>query len=182
VTALNIPAFISVATSVSTLYLALFCSIIFIIAIVAGGIVGQAGASRLLYGMGRDRVIPGKIFAYLHPKYKTPTFNILIMFVISVVGAMILDLGFASELVCFGAFIGFMFLNISVISHYFIKKKERSGVGTLTNLIFPLLGFGFCFYIWINMSIPSKMVGVTWFVLGIIYAAITTKGFRKLCF
>lgn len=173
-------AFISIIYKVGGQFLVAFCSIAFIVALVAGGIVAQAGAARLLYGMGRDNAIPRRIFAHLNAKHKTPVYNIIIMTVISIVGALILSLEVASDLVCFGAFIGFMFVNLSVLVHFYIRKKQRKGTDVIWNLIFPILGFMVCLYIWVNMSRISKIVGFSWMAVGIIYGAIKTKGFREL--
>lgn len=173
-------AFLEIATTVGGTFFSLFCSIVFIVAVLSGGVVGQAGASRLLYGMGRDGVIPNKVFGTLHPKYKTPVNNILIMYVLSIVGGMMMDLALASELVCFGAFVGFMLVNLSTFMRFYVTKKERGLTGFIRNLILPLTGFSICFYIWINMSLTAKTVGFSWLAFGIVYAAITTKGFKKL--
>ncbi|AKN32466.1 amino acid permease [Clostridium carboxidivorans P7] len=165
-------AFIFIIGKVGGQLLVVFCSVAFIVALIAGGVAAQAGAARLLYGMGRDNVIPKKIFAHLDPKHKTPIYNIIIMSIISIVGAWILSLETASDLVCFGAFIGFMLVNLSVLIHFYIKKRERTGIKFISNLVFPMLGFAICFYIWINMSKVSKIVGFTWMAIGIIYVMV----------
>jgi amino acid transporter len=41
--------------------------IILILASMGTGITGQLGAARLVCGMGRDKIIPNRIFAYLDP-------------------------------------------------------------------------------------------------------------------
>jgi amino acid transporter len=168
-------AFIFIIEKVGGHLLVVFCSVAFIVALIAGGVVAQAGAARLLYGMGRDNVIPKKVFAYLNPKHKTPVYNIIIMSIISIIGALILSLETASDLVCFGAFIGFMFVNLSVIVHFYIKKKERTGTKLIWNLVFPMMGFAICFYIWINMSKISKIVGFSWMAIGIVYGLIKSN-------
>lgn len=173
-------AFLSIAVLVGGETFSFICSVVFIVAVISGGIVGQAGAARLMYGMGRDGVIPEKLFGYLHPTYKTPVFNILLLFVLSIAGGMLMDLALASELVCFGAFVGFMLVNLSVMKLFFFTKKERGLVGYIRNLFLPLAGFSVCFYIWINMSQTAKMTGFAWLLIGLVYAAITTKGFKKL--
>src|SRR5438874_570967 len=44
--------------------------------------------------------------------------------------------------------------------------------------ILPLIGFAFCFLIWWNLNNLAKTVGGIWFVLGIAYVGIKTRGFR----
>jgi amino acid transporter len=156
--------------------LAVFVSVIFVVSVVAGGVVGQVGASRVLYGMGRDGVLPNKVFGYLHPKHRTPTWNILVLYVLSVGGALVLSLAVASEIVSFGAITGFMMVNLSVISYFYIRRGERRE--WVKYLLFPLLGFSVSFVIWIEMNAHAKEVGFTWLAIGIIYLAVMTRAFR----
>jgi hypothetical protein len=48
-----------------------------------------------------------------------------------------------------------------------------------TNLVFPLLGFSICFFIWLNLSRPAKIGGGAWILVGIIYGAVKTRGFQS---
>jgi len=139
------------------------------------GIAGQSSAARLMYGMGRDEVLPKKFFTYLHPKYQTPIFNILIMCVVGIVGSLVLDLTLVCELMNFGGLFGFMCVNLSVIVYFFFRKKERN---VIKYLILPGLGFIICCYLWLNLSRLSFIVGFSWLLIGFIFAAVSTKGFK----
>jgi putrescine importer len=44
-------------------------SFVLLVGGIASAITGQASASRLLYGMGRDRLLPQRIFGYIHPPH-----------------------------------------------------------------------------------------------------------------
>ena len=35
--------------------------------------------SRILYVMGRDRMIPERVFGYIHPTWRTPAINVLLV-------------------------------------------------------------------------------------------------------
>ncbi|MGO8785770.1 MAG: APC family permease, partial [Terriglobia bacterium] len=61
-----------------------------LLAQLGGGLAGVLGAARLLFGMGRDNVLPRKIFAHLSPGTNTPTYNILIIGAIAFFGALAL--------------------------------------------------------------------------------------------
>ena len=39
----------------------------------------HAGVSRLMYVMGRDGVFPTRFFGYVHPKWRTPAWNVLLV-------------------------------------------------------------------------------------------------------
>ena len=145
----------------------------------ASATASQASASRILFGMGRDRILPNKFFAHLNPIRKTPTYNIFLIGGISLT-ALFLSLGTAASLINFGALLGFAMVNLSVIAHYFIRNKERSPKNWFRYLIAPLFGAGICFTIWWNLDVNSKMLGFSWLAIGIVYLAIKTNFFRKL--
>ncbi len=44
------------------------------------------GSSRLMYGMARDGVLPGA-FSYIHPKFGTPSFGIIVLTLVGILGA-----------------------------------------------------------------------------------------------
>lgn len=156
--------------------LATIYTIAIIVSTFTAGLTGQASASRLMFSMGRDEVLPKKFFTYVHPRFKTPIFNILLMCIISVVGALALPISFVAELMNFGGLTGFMFVNLSVIVYYYFRKKEKRWI---RYFLLPALGFLICFYLFINLSPLTLKVGFAWMAIGLVYALITTKGFRK---
>ena len=138
----------------------------------------RAGASRLLLGMGRDGVISRRFFAHIDARYSTPDRGIYLMGAVSLVGALLLHFDLIVELLNFGAFVGFILVNLSVIRHFYLRLHRRSGMALATNLIFPLAGAGFCGYIWLNLSSKAQIAGFAWLGLGIGYLAVLTRGFR----
>ena len=151
---------------------------VLVVAGLASALTGQAGASRLLYGMGREGVLPRSIFAYLDPRYSTPTRSIYLMGAISLIGAMAVRFQLAAELLNFGAFVGFILVNLSVVRHYYIRLGERRGVCLFTNLLFPLAGALVCSYVWMCLTGKAKLVGFGWLLAGVLYLAVLTRGFR----
>ncbi len=152
---------------------------VLLVAGLASALTGQAGASRLLFGMGRDGVISRKIFAYVDEKYSTPTRSIYVMGGITLLGAILIRFQLAVELLNFGAFVGFILVNLSVIRHYYLRQRQRSGMNFVMNLVFPSLGALVCGYVWMSLSTPAKIVGFIWLGLGLAYLAYLTKGFSR---
>jgi putrescine importer len=155
-----------------------FTSVVLVVAAVASSITSQAGASRLLYGMGRDGILPRSLFGYLDPKRATPTRSICFMGFITFLGALFVSFQTVVELVSFGAFTGFILVNLSVIRHYYFRLGQRSGSGLLRNLLCPAGGVLVCTLVWLNLGGRAKLVGFTWLALGVIYLASLTRGFR----
>ena len=155
-----------------------FITFILLVAGLASALTGQAGASRLLLGMGRSGVISKRVFATVDPKYSTPTRSIYLMGVVSLLGSILIRFQLAVELLNFGAFIGFIFVNLSVIRHFYFVERRRTGFDLLTNLVFPVLGAAVCTYIWLNLSWKAQIAGFGWLAIGLVYLAFITKGFR----
>jgi amino acid transporter len=145
----------------------------------ASGITSQASASRLLFGMARDGRLPQALFGYVHPVLRTPVYSVLLMGGIACAGALVIDLDQSAELVNFGACLGFMAVNISVLVHYFFRLRMQQGIRIWTNLACPLAGLAICFYIWLSISPLAMRAGALWTVAGVLYLAVLTRGFRR---
>lgn len=151
---------------------------ILILANLGAGLSAQAGVSRLLFGMGRDGVLPRRFFTYLDPKRNTPLYSILLIGVLAFAGAMLLNYERAAELINFGAFLAFMGVNLATVRQFYWR---RSGPNRrfLSDAFVPAAGFLFCLAIWLSLSAPAKVVGGVWFAAGITYDAVKTKAFRE---
>jgi amino acid transporter len=143
-----------------------------VVAQFASGIAAQAGASRLLYAMGRDGVLPKKVFAYLHERLQTPVFGIALVGVVGLV-ALSLDVSTSTSFINFGAFTAFTFVNLSVIAVYL---RERGPV--LTNLIFPAIGAVVDVWLLVNLDGLALTFGLIWLGIGVVYLAVLTRMFR----
>jgi putrescine importer len=160
---------------------ALFYGISFVLLVggIASAITGQASASRLLYGMGRDRLLPVRIFGYVHPKLGTPVYSVLLMGGIHLAGALALQYTEAAELVNFGALIGFMAVNLCVWRLFFCRNRQRQGRFVILNLILPFLAFAVCLGIWVNLSRFALWLGAAWMGIGLCYLFMLTRGFKR---
>ncbi|MDQ0975400.1 putrescine importer [Neobacillus niacini] len=144
----------------------------------ASGLASHASVSRLLYVMGRDKVFPEKWFGYVHPKWRTPAINVLIVGVISL-SAWFFDLVTATSLINFGALMAFTFVNLSVISHFAVREKmHRTPKGFFDYIIMPLIGAGLVGVLWINLELSSLVMGGSWFLIGLAYLVFLTKAFK----
>ncbi|MEH7331285.1 APC family permease [Neobacillus drentensis] len=144
----------------------------------ASGLASHASVSRLLYVMGRDKVFPEKWFGFVHPKWRTPAFNVIFVGVISL-SAWFFDLVTATSLINFGALMAFTFVNLSVISHFAVRQKmHRSPKGFFDYIIMPLIGAAAVGILWVNLEISSLTMGLIWFGFGFMYLLYLTKAFR----
>ena len=142
---------------------------------------GMGAVSRILYGMGRDNILPKKFFGKLSKKFQTPVNNIVLTTLIAMSALFYQDnLMGAASLVSFGAVCGFFMVNLSVICHYFIKGKKRGGGNTLKYFIVPAIGMATLLVVFYYIEPSAKILGCVWLAIGIVYLAFKTKFFREL--
>jgi len=158
---------------------------VLLIANIGSGMGSQMAAARLLFGMGRGEALPKKFFGAIEPKRGIPRNNVLAVGGFALAGALLLEasatwLGggayeIGAQLLNFGAFIAFMGVNLAAFVHYCVRGKQW----TLSHVLPSVLGFVICFFIWLNLSTASKIVGAMWVLIGMLYGAYRTKGFKS---
>jgi len=160
-------------------FLAAFFTAAYVAGCIGSALTSQASVSRILFAMGRDSVLPRGFFGQLNARFGTPVLSILTVSVISLI-AIFIDLGLLAEMVSFGALIAFSAVNASVIKHYFLDEKLRSGAGdAITYLVAPAIGFVLTLWLWTSLSGRTFTVGLIWLAAGVVYLAVLTRGFRR---
>jgi putrescine importer len=145
----------------------------------ASGLASHASVSRLLYVMGRDNVFPEKYFGYVHPKWRTPALNVLMVGIVSL-SALFFDLVTATALINFGALVAFTFVNLSVFNHFWRREgRNKTWKDKLHYLILPLMGAATVAVLWINLEMTSLTLGLVWAAVGLLYLTYLTGRFRK---
>ncbi len=172
-------AFIDVTGRIGGVVLLKAMAFMLVIANIGAGLTAQVGAARLMFGMGRENVIPRKIFARLHPVRNTPDINIILLGLLAFVGAQFMSYELTAELLNFGAFLGFMGVNLAVIWKLWVQANNRHAKSFLLDLVLPGLGFFFCAVIWIGLGSPAKIAGAIWLLVGFVVLATHTRWFRK---
>lgn len=149
------------------------------ITVLASGMAAHAGVSRLMYVMGRDGVFPTRFFGYIHPTWRTPALNVLLVGAIALL-AINFDLVTATALINFGALVAFTFVNLSVISQFWIREKRNKTLKDHINyLVLPICGALTVGALWVNLEESSMVLGLIWAAIGLIYLACVTRSFRN---
>lgn len=162
----------------------LFMNLMLIINIVAIGIANimnaQLAASRLLYSMGRDKVIPA-VFGKVHPKYQTPWVGAIFIGAVALILSLVLTMADLATLVNFGALASFIMLNFAVFWFFFVREKKRRTVGDWVKFVVcPWIGILILGYVFTGFDIMTYSMGVSWFVIGFIICAVKSKGFKEV--
>jgi putrescine importer len=166
-------AYVHVAGRIGGAVLFQIVNLTLLVASIGSGAGGQLAGARLLFGMGRDNALPRGFFGYVDPKHQVPRYNVLLIGVLCAIGAFAMSYQLGAELLNFGAFIGFMGVNVAAFVHFYVRGERK-----LSNAIPPILGFIICLAIWLSLRTPAKIAGTVWLVLGMAYGAWRTRGFR----
>lgn len=151
----------------------------YIVGCVASALSSQASTSRVLYSMGRDRLLPQGVFGKLNTRFQTPVNAILVIAVVSLL-ALVLPLDTVISVVSFGALAAFSMVNLAVIKFFLIDAKLRGAKAIFLYGVLPLIGFALTVWLWFSLSAEALIVGLVWVAIGVIYLAVISRGFRSI--
>jgi basic amino acid/polyamine antiporter, APA family len=125
------------------------------------------GQSRVFYSMANDGLIP-KVFAELHPKFRTPYKSNLILFVFAGVFAGFMPGSMAGDLTSIGTLFAFVLVCVGVwIMRVKNPELPRAFKTPLVPLV-PILGILVCSAMILSLDPYTLMVAGIWMVIGLI--------------
>ncbi len=148
----------------------------YMVAVLGCGITQQMSAARLLYAMGRDGALPRRFFGSLN-RAGVPAANVLLIAALACT-AVFLDLERAASLINFGAFVAFIFVNVSVIFTYVKFVKERGWKAAIGYVVLPAIGVAINIALWFSLEPSAMIVGGVWVAIGLGYLLWRTRLFR----
>lgn len=158
--------------------LSAFFTAIYVAGCFACATTAQASVSRILFAMGRDGVLPKRIFGLTSKRFGTPVSASLAVSLLSLI-ALEISLDLASTMISFGALAAFSFVNLSVIKHFLGDKGLREPQALLRYGLIPLIGLSLTLWLWTSLSVTTFEVGLAWLAGGLLYLLWLTKGFRR---
>ncbi|MCL7490822.1 APC family permease [Streptomyces sp. MCA2] len=149
-----------------------------VVAQFASGISAQASTSRLLLAMGRDSVLPRRTFGWIHPRLRTPVFNILLTGAVGLI-ALRMNVATSTSFINFGAFTAFTFVNLSVLATYLRSRRAGDRPRVLPYVIAPVIGAAVDIWLLAHLDSKAQLLGLIWLAVGVGYLTYLTKGFRR---
>jgi amino acid transporter len=145
---------------------------------IANAMAAQAAVARVLFAMARDGKLPA-VLAKVHPRFKTPYVSTLAVAGVSILVGLLFSarVDDLTRIVNFGALSGFVLLHLSVINHYFLRR--RSGEW-MRHLVFPLTGLAIILYVLYEMDRAAKVLGGCWIAIGILYFLILSHRAKRM--
>ncbi|QXH69443.1 APC family permease [Pseudomonas asgharzadehiana] len=158
--------------------LSAFFTAIYVAGSFACAITSQASVARILFAMGRNGVLPKRIFGLTSKRFGTPISTTVLVSLLSLI-ALVISLDLASTMISFGALTAFSFVNLAVIKHFLWDKGLRGPQASVRYGVVPLVGLFLTLWLWTNLSHATFEVGMVWLGGGLLYLFCLTKGFRK---
>ncbi|MBT1621280.1 APC family permease [Curtobacterium flaccumfaciens pv. oortii] len=150
------------------------------VAALASGLASHASVARMLMVMGRNNVLPKRVFGYVNPRTHTPVFNVVFVGAVTLL-AMSFSLDTISSYINFGALVAFTFVNASVIVHFAVRQGRRHTAGDRWKyIVLPGLAMVLTGVLWSQLHADALIAGGVWAAIGFAYLLVITKGFRVL--
>lgn len=153
---------------------------VFLAALILGqftsGLAAQAAVSRLLYAMGRDGVLPRRVFAMILERFHTPAANIVLVGIIGL-AAIFLDVATSTSFINFGAFTAFALVNVAVIGYFARHRSDR--LNPWRYVLLPAAGVIIDVYLLTQLDEKALILGLSWLGIGIVYLLVLTRGLTR---
>jgi len=138
----------------------------------AGAIIGLTsvvlvlmyGQTRIFYTMARDGLLP-KVFATVHPKFKTPWVNTILVGLITAIAAAFFDINTLGDMTSVGTLAAFGIVCLSVIWLRKTHPEIPRGFHVPLYPVLPILGIVSCFALIFTVE-NRVLVFFGWYTLG----------------
>ncbi len=125
------------------------------------------GQSRVFYSMANDGLIP-KVFAELHPKFRTPYKSNIILFIFAGIFAGFMPGSMAGDLTSIGTLFAFVLVCVGVwIMRVKSPEIPRAFKTPLVPLV-PILGILVCTAMIVSLDPYTIMVAAIWMAIGLV--------------
>jgi APA family basic amino acid/polyamine antiporter len=122
------------------------------------------GQTRIFYTMARDGLLP-KVFSRVHPKFRTPWINTLVVGLAVATAAGFFDINFLGDATSVGTLAAFAIVCLTVIWLRRTHPEIPRGYRVPFYPVVPILGIVSC--IWLITSVPIPVLTFfAWYVLG----------------
>jgi len=124
------------------------------------------GQTRIFYTMARDGLLP-KVFATVHPKFRTPWINTVLVGLIVAIAAGVFDINSLGDMTSVGTLAAFAVVCLSVIWLRRTHPEIPRGYRVPLYPIVPALGIASC--LWLITSVPNYVLVIfAWYTAAMI--------------
>jgi basic amino acid/polyamine antiporter, APA family len=168
-TSLNVPDPVAVAVDAFGPQWAWFAKTVKIGAIIGLTsviLVLMYGQTRIFYTMARDGLLP-KVFSRVHPKYRTPWINTLVVGLVVAFAAGMFDINSLGDMTSVGTLAAFAVVCLAVIWLRRTHPEIPRGYRVPLYPVVPILGIASC--LWLITTVPNYVLIIfAWYTLAMI--------------
>lgn len=151
--------------------------VVYVCSIMASALVSQASAARIIYTMGRDGMLPKKIFGVLVTKRQIPLAGSVFASLIGLT-ALFISVEQSFIMLAFGMLAAFSAVNVATFKYFVFDLRRRSAADLVRYGVVPVLGFAMTMWLWSTLSGATFVFGLSWMAIGFVYLVYRTRFFR----
>jgi APA family basic amino acid/polyamine antiporter len=126
------------------------------------------GQTRVLYAMAKDGLLPTKFFAAIHPKYRTPYKNTILVGVLAAIVGSLTPIEDIGKMVNIGTLLAFVIVSTAVL----VLRKTNPGqprpFRTPLVPVVPILGILFNGYMMYYLGLVNWLRLIVWLLIGLV--------------
>src|SRR6185295_9400900 len=126
------------------------------------------GQTRVLFSMANDGILPKKFFGAIHPKYRTPYKNTILVGVLAGVVGSLTPIDDIGKMVNIGTLLAFVIVCIAVLVLRRTNPEQPRPVRTPWGPLVPLLGIAFNGYMVYKLGWVNGARLIIWLVIGLV--------------
>ena len=126
------------------------------------------GQTRVLYSMACDGLLPRKFFAAIHPKFRTPYKNTILVGILAAIVGSLVPIDDIGKMVNIGTLFAFVLVCISVMALRRTNPDQPRPFRTPWVPAVPLLGIAFNGYMIYKLGIVNWIRLIVWLVIGLV--------------
>src|SRR5271170_1552514 len=126
------------------------------------------GQTRVLYSMANDGLLPKKFFADIHPRFRTPWKNTILVGLLAAVVGSITPIDQIGKMVNIGTLLAFVIVSISVMVLRYTNPTQPRPFRTPWVPLVPILGVLANGYMMLNLGKWNWIRLVAWLLIGLI--------------
>jgi basic amino acid/polyamine antiporter, APA family len=126
------------------------------------------GQTRVLYSMAKDGLLPRKFFAEIHPKYRTPYKNTILVGVLAAIVGSVTPIDDIGKMVNIGTLLAFVIVCIAVMILRNTNPDQPRPFRTPWVPVVPILGIAFNGYMMYKLGLPNWIRLFVWLAIGLV--------------
>src|SRR5579863_1320972 len=126
------------------------------------------GQTRVLYSMANDGLLPRKFFADVHPKFRTPWKNTILVGLLAAIVGSVTPIDQLGKMVNIGTLLAFVIVSVAVMVLRYTNPSQPRPFRTPWVPLIPILGVLANAYMMINLGLANWIRLFGWLAIGLV--------------